>query len=83
MAEKHDIEHLMRQATSNMLAEYERMRKLAREDPGTSGDQGEENWAELIAKWLPATFHVVTKGRIISSTGQTSSQVDVLVLAGQ
>ena len=80
MSEKHDLEHLMRQATSNMLAEYERMRRMAKEDPGTSGDQGEENWAELLSKWLPGTFHVVTKGRIISSTGETSGQMDVLIL---
>jgi hypothetical protein len=77
----HDLEHLVRQATATMSAEYERMRRLAKEDPGTSGDQGEVNWAELLSKWLPGTFHVVTKGRIISSTGQTSGQVDVLVLS--
>ena len=64
-----------------MSAEYERMRKLAKQDPGTSGDQGEENWAELLSRWLPGTFHVVTKGRIISSYGKTSRQMDVLVLS--
>jgi hypothetical protein len=81
MASKHDLEHLVRQATGNIAAEYERMRQIAKEDPGTSGDQGEENWAELLVKWLPGTFHVVTKGRILSSTGQTSDQIDVLVLS--
>jgi len=28
--------------------EYNRIRKRAYEDPGTAGDQGEENWAELL-----------------------------------
>src|ERR1700683_3961932 len=81
MTDKHDLDHLVRQATANMAAEYERMRLIAKEDPGTSGDQGEENWAELLAKWLPSTFHVKTKGRILSSTSQTSDQIDVLVLS--
>jgi hypothetical protein len=53
----------------------------SKEDPGTAGDAGEENWAELLRRWLPATLHVVTKGRIISSDGQTSPQIDVLVLS--
>jgi hypothetical protein len=52
-----------------------------KEDPGTAGDAGEENWAELMRSWLPATLYVVTKGRIIFSSGETSPQVDVLVLS--
>lgn len=54
----------------------------ATEDPGTAGDQGEENWAELLRDWLPRTYEVVTKGRIISQDGVTSPQIDVLVLNG-
>lgn len=54
----------------------------ATEDPGTAGDQGEENWAELLRDWLPRTYEVVTKGRIISQDGVTSPQIDVLVLKG-
>jgi len=49
---------------------------------GTAGDQGEENWAELLREWLPRTYEVVTKGRIISQDGVTSPQIDVLVLKG-
>jgi hypothetical protein len=64
-----------------MADEYERIRARTKEDPGTAGDAGEENWAELLRRWLPATLHVVTKGRIISSDGRTSPQIDVLVLS--
>ena len=64
-----------------MAADYERMRQLAREDPGTSGDQAEEDWAELISQWLPGTYHVVKKGRILFSSGETSGQVDILILS--
>jgi len=71
----------MRRSTAKMAADYERMRQLAREDPGTSGDQAEEDWAELISQWLPETYHVVKKGRILFSSGETSGQVDVLVLS--
>jgi hypothetical protein len=72
---------LVQQATREMADEYERIRARAKEDPGTAGDAGEENWAELLRRWLPATLHVVTKGRIITSDGKTSPQVDVLVLS--
>lgn len=63
-----------------MQAEYERIRKRTAEDPGTAGDQGEENWAQLFREWLPSNFQVVTHGRIMNADGDTSGQVDVLVL---
>jgi hypothetical protein len=77
----HEVVQLMSQAAQEMAAEYERIRARSREDPGTAGDEGEENWAELLRRWLPATYHVVAKGRILYSDGQASPQVDVLVLS--
>ena len=77
---KHDLHEFMSQVTQEMAAEYERIRKRATEDSGTAGDQGEENWAEVLRGWLPPKYTVVTKGRIISAEGETSGQVDVLVL---
>lgn len=76
----HDLYEFMRQLSDEMAAEYDRIQKRATEDPGTAGDQGEENWAELLRGWLPRTYEVVTKGRIINQDGETSPQVDVLVL---
>ena len=76
----HDLHDFMRQLSQDMAAEYDRIQKRAVEDPGTAGDQGEENWAELLRGWLPRTFEVVTKGRIINADGRTSPQVDILVL---
>ena len=76
----HDLHDFMRRLSQDMAAEYDRIQKRAAEDPGTAGDQGEENWAELLRGWLPRTYEVVTKGRIISADGRTSPQVDVLVL---
>lgn len=77
---KHDLYDFMQQISSEMAAEYDRIQMRATEDPGTAGDQGEENWAELLRDWLPQTYEVVTKGRIISQEGATSPQIDVLVL---
>jgi len=76
----HDLYNFMRQISDEMSAEYNRIQMRATEDPGTAGDQGEENWAELLRDWLPRTYEVVTKGRIISQEGVTSPQIDVLVL---
>ncbi|HRG77797.1 MAG TPA: hypothetical protein PLX69_24765 [Leptospiraceae bacterium] len=70
----------MNSATQEMENEYKRIQKRASEDPGTAGDQGEENWATLLRNWLPPTFQIVTKGRILSHQGIASPQVDVIIL---
>ncbi|HWK06837.1 MAG TPA: DUF6602 domain-containing protein [Puia sp.] len=75
-----DLIDFFNSASNDISNEYSRIRKKAKEDPGTAGDQGEENWASLLKQWLPKTFHIVTKGRIINSNGETSPQVDVVVL---
>ena len=76
----HDLVDFMRQVTVEMSSEYARIQRRTGEDPGTAGDQGEENWATLLRDWLPSTYEVVTKGRIIGEDGSISPQVDVIVL---
>jgi hypothetical protein len=76
----HDVVEFMQQILAELDSEYRRIRNRSTEDPGTAGDEGEENWAELLRSWLPATYQVVTKGRILSSLGEASPQMDVLVL---
>ncbi len=78
--DKNDLIDFMQSATNDMAEEYKRIQKRSREDPGTAGDQGEENWATLLRNWLPPTFQIVTKGRIINYAGDTSPQIDILVL---
>ncbi len=80
MKEKHDIHDFLISAQRDIQEEYDRIMKRATEDPGTAGDQGEENWATLLKNWLPSYFHVVTKGRILCENGYASPQIDVLVL---
>src|SRR6266851_5418451 len=76
----HDLHDFMRQASEKMAADYRRIAKRSREDPGTTGDEGEEDWKDLLSHWLPASYHVKTKGRIVSTSGKASPQVDVVVL---
>jgi hypothetical protein len=78
--ESNDLLDFMSATTQEMDREYHRIQKRVKEDPGTAGDQGEENWATLLREWLPPTYQVVTKGRILSYKGVASPQVDVLVL---
>ncbi|RJQ62065.1 MAG: hypothetical protein C4517_07005 [Stygiobacter sp.] len=78
--QSNDLIDFMNSATRQIGEEYDRIQKRATEDPGTDGDQGEENWATLLRNWLPTTFQIVTKGRILSHKGIASPQVDVLVL---
>ena len=66
--------------TKKLADEYERVQRRVGEDPGTAGDQGEENWASLLRQWLPPEYRVITKGRILGHKGGASPQVDVVVL---
>ena len=76
----HDLHDYMRQLTSTMEAEYARIQKTSVQDPGTAGDEGEENWAALLRAWLPPAYSVVTKGQLLDEAGSLSPQCDVLVL---
>ena len=76
----HRLHHFMQQLTDEMAANYKEIQKWASADPGTAGDQGEENWAKWLREWLPPTYQVVTKGQIINREGKASRQIDVLVL---
>lgn len=76
----HDLHTFMAQVTAEMASEYDRIYARAKEDPGTAGDEGEENWARLLKEWLPPSYHVETKGRLIGHDGKMSPQVDVVVL---
>ena len=78
--ETHDIHDFIVSTHDEISKEYARIRKRASQDPATAGDQGEENWATLLRKWLPTYFHVVTKGRILTDSGYASPQIDVLIL---
>ncbi len=81
MAEtEHDLFDFIRAATDDIAGEYQRIQKRAKDDPGTAGDEGEENWASILRDWLPPSYRVVTKGRILSDKGTAGPQVDVLVL---
>lgn len=78
--EVHDLHDFFKQSQISIQAEYDRIQKNVKKDPGTAGDQGEENWKEIFEKWLPPYFSVVTKGKILFSSGYFSPQIDVLVL---
>src|ERR1700729_1959083 len=77
----HELKRFMQQAVDEMAAEYDRIVARAPSDPGTAGDEGEENWRALLKLWLPAGYHIRTKGRILTEQGYLSPQVDVLVLS--
>jgi len=77
---KHDLHDFLNSTQRELQEEYERIQRRAADDPGTAGDQGEENWATVLRKWLPKYFYIVTKGRILTDKGFASPQVDILVL---
>lgn len=80
MDEKNDLLDFFQEATDTMQSDYGRISRRSKKDPGTAGDEGEENWANLLREWLPAGYHVVTKGQILFPDGSCSPQIDVFVL---
>jgi hypothetical protein len=76
----HDLESFLDEVASGLKLDYSRIRKSARSDPGTAGDQSEATWADLFRNWLPTSLQVVTKGRIAARDGRLSEQLDVIVL---
>lgn len=76
----HELAIFMQQDAAEMQPEYERIRSVSSEDPGTAGDEGEETWAKLLRDWLPEKYQVVTKGRLLGASGDRGPQVDVIVL---
>lgn len=76
----HELVTFMQQDAAEMQSEYDRIRGIATDDPGTAGDEGEETWANLLREWLPEAYQIVTKGRLLAASGARGPQVDVIVL---
>jgi hypothetical protein len=55
---RHELEDFLEQDQAEIASEYKRIYRRSTEDPGTAGDQGEENWAELLRNWLPPNYQV-------------------------
>lgn len=77
---EHSLHTFISQMTDEIASEYQRIYARAAEDPGTAGDEGEENWAAVLRDWVPPNYHVRTKGRLIGVDGSASPQIDVVVL---
>jgi hypothetical protein len=77
---QHDFFKLMAAVKESLARDCDRIRERSRDDPGTAGDQAEEDWAAILRNWLPAIYPVITKGRILFEDGSSSPQIDVLVL---
>jgi hypothetical protein len=58
----HSLSTFLQQDLDELASEYRRIYARTIEDPGTAGDEGEENWADLLREWLPDGYKVVTKG---------------------
>jgi uncharacterized protein DUF6602 len=80
MSEKNDLLDFFQEATVAMQSGYNRISRRSKSDPGTAGDEGEENWVNLLREWLPAGYHIVTKGQILFPDGSCSPQIDIFVL---
>jgi hypothetical protein len=77
----HELFDFLRQSSASIQDEYDVITRRSSEDPGTAGDEGEENWCKLLRDWLPNTYRVITKGRVIFHSGEASPQMDLLVLS--
>jgi Domain of unknown function (DUF6602) len=76
----HELETFLEQDLIEMRSEYDRIRARTREDPETAGDEGEEAWAAVLREWLPSSYQIRLKGRILGADGAAGPQVDIVVL---
>jgi hypothetical protein len=51
---RHDFFKLLADVNEALARDYRRIRQRSADDPGTAGDQAEEDWAEILRSWLPA-----------------------------
>lgn len=49
----HNLHHYMNEISDEMARNYKEIQEWSSTDPGTAGDQGEENWAKWLCEWLP------------------------------
>ena len=69
-----------RQRSDEATAEGNHVQEQATASLKHTKNGREQSWAKLLRGWLPSTYEVVTKGRIISRDGRISREIDVLVL---
>ena len=74
------LSHVRHREGLLIVSDYGIVKGHANEDPGTTEDHVKGKWAEVLMDWLPATYHVVTKGRMLDLDGVSSRQLDVIVL---
>lgn len=83
--EPHDLLFLMQNDISNLQNDLKYIEKHRGEQvrgDHLKGEQGEESWAALLRAWLPRTYTVVTRRRLIGADGTPSKELDVLLLKG-
>src|SRR5258708_22857878 len=76
-----DLYDFLRRETNTLAEEYDRIQKRVHEDPGTAGDQAEENSATLLRAWLPSYYRIITNRRGLGTDGMASPHIDLLVLS--
>jgi hypothetical protein len=76
----HDLWEFWKEATRRIVDQYEKLRGRAPKHPNTTGDQGEIDWKQLLEQWIPSTYKIVNKGRLLFEDGTPSPELDVIVL---
>src|SRR5438045_7195805 len=74
---KHDLWEFWKEANERIAKQYEKLRKRAAGHPNTAGDQGEIDWKTVLEQWIPKSYSIVTKGRLLFDDGESSPELDV------
>ncbi len=62
----HDLHHFIRRLSDRMADHYKQIQEHAAEDPGTAGDQGEENWLTYCADGFRVPTRSLRKGKSLA-----------------
>jgi hypothetical protein len=76
----HELWSFWEEASHRISNQYQKILRHASEHPNTAGEQSERDWQALLRDWIPASYEIVTRGRLVYEDGATSPELDLIVL---
>ena len=77
MSSSIDLQEVFENRQQELEARLVRARSIAH--PTAAGDEGEENWAEVIREFLPRRYEVARHRFVIDADGRMSDQQDIVI----
>ncbi len=83
MSRTHRVDDWFQEVAQEVQADWDRLHAAALKDPQRAGHGGEATWAQLLEKWLPSSYEVVTRRYILPETEDAPepSETDIVIFS--